>query len=132
MFKHANLLLRVTLFVLKIAYFRSSFPEVLLGKVVLKICSRRTLMSKYDFDKVEKQFFAITLRHGCYLVNLLHIFRTSFPKNTSGGLLLILDKIFSNIWHAITFSCLCSEDIDSPKLFVCFGVLIVISTTYGW
>ena len=97
MFKHANLLLRVTLFVLKIAYFRSSFPEVLLGKVVLKICSRRTLMSKYDFDKVEKQFFAITLRHGCYLVNLLHIFRTSFPKNTSGGLLLIIDKIFSNI-----------------------------------
>ena len=30
----------------------------------------------------------IALRHGCSPVNLLHIFRTSFPKNTSEGLLL--------------------------------------------
>ena len=30
----------------------------------------------------------ITLRHGCSPVNLLHIFRTPFPKNTSGRLLL--------------------------------------------
>ena len=29
-------------------------------------------------------------RHGCSPVNLLHIFRTSFPKNTSGRLLLKL------------------------------------------
>ena len=28
------------------------------------------------------------LRHGCSLLNLLHIFRTPFPKNTSGPLLL--------------------------------------------
>ena len=40
-------------------------------------------MSKGNFNKVE-----ITLRHGCSPVNLLHIFRTTFPKNTSGGLLL--------------------------------------------
>ena len=30
----------------------------------------------------------ITLRHGCSAVHLLHVFRTPFPKNTSGGLLL--------------------------------------------
>ena len=30
----------------------------------------------------------ITLRHGCYPVSLLHIFRTPFYKNTSGWLLL--------------------------------------------
>ena len=30
----------------------------------------------------------ITLRHGCSLVNLLNIFRTPFPKNTSEELLL--------------------------------------------
>ena len=30
----------------------------------------------------------ITLRHGCFPVNLLHNFRVSFPKNTPGGLLL--------------------------------------------
>ena len=35
-------------------------------------------------------FVEITLRDGCSPVNLLHIFRTPFPKNTSGWLLLIL------------------------------------------
>ena len=37
-------------------------------------------------------FIEITLRHGCSLVNLLHIFRTLFSRNTSGWLLL---KAFS-------------------------------------
>ena len=36
-------------------------------------------------------FIEITLRHGCSPVNLLHIFRTPFTKNTSGQLLLFLD-----------------------------------------
>ena len=40
-------------------------------------------MSKCDFNKVE-----ITLRHGCSPVNLLHVFRTPFLKNTSEWLLL--------------------------------------------
>ena len=40
-------------------------------------------MPKCDFNKVE-----ISLRHGCCPVNLLHIFRTPFPKTTSRGLLL--------------------------------------------
>ena len=40
-------------------------------------------MSKCDFNKVE-----IALRHGCSPVNLLHVFRTPFLKNTSGWLLL--------------------------------------------
>ena len=35
-------------------------------------------------------FIVITLRHGYSPVNLLHISRTPFPKNTSGGLLLHL------------------------------------------
>ena len=38
--------------------------------------------------KLQSNFFEITLRYGCFPVNLLHIFRTLFPKNTSGGLLL--------------------------------------------
>ena len=50
---------------------------------------RRTPMTKCDFKKVAKNsFIEITLQHGCSPVNLLHIFRTHFPKNTSQGLLL--------------------------------------------
>ena len=35
-------------------------------------------------------FVEITLRHGCSPVNLLHIFRTPFSKNTSGWLFLAI------------------------------------------
>ena len=45
-------------------------------------------MKKYDFNKVARNFIEITFRHGCSPVNLLHIFRTPFPKSTSGWLLL--------------------------------------------
>ena len=38
--------------------------------------------------KLLSYFTEITLRHGCSPVNLLHIFRTPFPENTSGWLLL--------------------------------------------
>ena len=55
---------------------RNNTPEVSLGKVLLNIRSKCT------------GIFEITLLHGCSPVNLLHIFRTLFPKNTSGGLFL--------------------------------------------
>ena len=45
-------------------------------------------MPKCSFNKVAWNFIEITLQHGCTPVNLLHIFRTPFLKNTSGGLLL--------------------------------------------
>ena len=38
--------------------------------------------------KLQNNFIEITLRHGCSPVNLLHIFRTPFLKNTSGWLLV--------------------------------------------
>ena len=67
--------------------FRSSPPEVLLGKGVLKIdiqqIYRRTLMPKCDFNKVANNIIEITVRHGCSLENLMHFFRTSFSKKTS-------------------------------------------------
>ena len=43
-------------------------------------------MPKCDFKVIE-----ITLRHGYSPVNLLHIFRTAFPKNTSAELLLQME-----------------------------------------
>ena len=52
---------------------RSSHPEVFLRKLLPKlICN----------------FIEITLLYGCSPVNLLHIFRAPFTKNTSGRLLL--------------------------------------------
>ena len=50
-------------------------------------------MPKCHFNKVSN-FIEIALCHGCSPINLLHIFRTHFPKNTSGGLLLNLAKLF--------------------------------------
>ena len=56
--------------------FRSSRPEVFLRKSVLKICSKftgehpcRSVIS----IKLLCNFIEITLRHGCFPVNLLHI-----------------------------------------------------------
>ena len=54
--------------------------------VLIKRCSEN--MQQRDFNK-------ITLRHGCSPVNLLHIFRTTLEKSTSGGLLLILQLSLS-------------------------------------
>ena len=44
--------------------------------------------------------YEITLQHGCSPLNLLYIFGIPFPKNTSGGLLLSIEK------HDLKFSCL--------------------------
>ena len=73
---------------------RSSHPELFLGKGVLKICSKFTgehPCRNAISIKLFSNFFEIGLWHGCFPINLLHIFRKSFPKNTSG--LLLLDLI---------------------------------------
>ena len=66
--------------------FRSSHPEAFSGKGVLKIGSKFT--GEHPCRSMIKMFIEITLRHGCSPVNLLHIFRTLLPKNTSWWLLL--------------------------------------------
>ena len=40
---------------------------------------------------LQSNFIEITLRLGCSPINFLLIFRTPFPENTSGGLLLFRD-----------------------------------------
>ena len=45
-------------------------------------------MPKCDFNKVARNFIEIARRRGCSPVNLLHIFRTPFPRNTSGWVFL--------------------------------------------
>ena len=69
--------------------FRSSPSEVFLGKGVLEIFSKFT--GEHPCQSViSKKLLA--LRRGYFPVNLLHISRTPFPKNTSGGLLLFIVK----------------------------------------
>ena len=51
---------------------------------------RRTIMPKCN---LLCNFIEITLRHSCSPVNLLHIFKTPFPKNTYEGLFLFGRKI---------------------------------------
>ena len=62
---------------------------MVLGKGILKMCSKsagehrcRSVIS----IMLQSNFIEIILRHGCSPVNLLYIFRTPFPKNTSGRL----------------------------------------------
>ena len=64
---------------LKTRTFRSSHQVVFLGKGVLKTCNK---------------FIEITLRHGYFPVNLLHIFRTPFLRNTSERLLLDFSELY--------------------------------------
>ena len=62
-----------------------------LGKYVLRKCSK--FMGEHSCRSVisinlQSIFIEITLQHECSPVNLLHIFRAPFPKNTCRGLLL--------------------------------------------
>ena len=65
---------------------RSSRSEVFLGKGVLKTCSKyageHPCQSVISI-KLQSDFIEIAPRHRCSPVNLLHIFRTPFLKNTS-------------------------------------------------
>ena len=72
---------------------RSSRPEMFLGKGVLKICSKFTgehPCRRVILIQLQSNFIEITLRFGRSLVNLLYVFRTTFPKNNSGEMLLTL------------------------------------------
>ena len=55
----------------------------------------------YAEVRFQSSFNKITLRHGCSLVNLLHILRIPFSKNTSEWLLLsVFDKSIG--WRSST------------------------------
>ena len=60
-------------------------PELFLGKDVLKTCSKFTREHTCQSVISTKLQRTDVLRHGCSPVNLLHIFKTTFYKNTSGG-----------------------------------------------
>ena len=111
----------------KITFSRSKLLEVFLGKGVLKKCSKFTgeHPSQIKFSiKSQSNFIEITLRLVCSPVNAVHIFRTPFSKNTSGGLLLIQEEtekkscVFSTLWNIYngTFRFKKSLNIFAKKL----------------
>ena len=70
---------------------RSSYPEMFLEKSVLKICRKFTGEHPCQclvLITLQNSFIEIALWHERSRVNLLYIFRISFPKNTSEGLRL--------------------------------------------
>ena len=78
--------------------FKKVTDRSLSSYVVARMCSVK-ISSKFTGEhpclsvmsiKLLCRFIEITLCHGCSPVNLLHIFRTPFLKNTSEWLLLIL------------------------------------------
>ena len=77
--------------------------------VPMKMCSenvqqfyKRTPIPKCNFNKIALQLYYTW--YGCSTINLLHIFRTPFPKNTSGKLLLYLVVIHRSVCRTIEIS----------------------------
>ena len=75
---------------------RTGHPEVLLGNGILKICSKFT--GEHPCRSVISinllcNFIKIAIWHGCSPVNLPHVFRKPFLKNTSGYVFLILRNL---------------------------------------
>ena len=79
---------------------------VLKGKGVLKLCGKftgeHTCRSAISV-KMLSNFIGIALPHGCSPVNFQHILKTSFPRKTSGWLLLKLIDVCRNPAYAILF-----------------------------
>ena len=117
--------------------FRSSRPEMFLGKSVLKICItftgehpwRSVISIKLPYNFIE--ITEITLQHGCSPVNVLHIFRTPFPKNTSGRLLVhlcsnyrsisllpVFKKLFETSLYNRVYYFLCKLKLIIPKQLI--------------
>ena len=83
-----------------------------LGKGVLKICS--THMPNVISIKMLSNVIEITLPYGCSPVKLLHIFKTPFPKNTSGGMLLKQENL-RRLRSLYKWNCFLINECAEPK-----------------
>ena len=86
-------------------YSQHKFLLYLVSEAALQRCSYKKVFWKYAANvQLLCNFIEITLRHGCSPIKLLHFFRTSFPKNISRGLLLLVfirhNPILSNIFSS--------------------------------
>ena len=118
-----------------------------LRKSVLEICSKFT--GEYPCRsaisvKLQRNFIEIALRNGYSPVNLLHIFRTPFPNNTSGWQLLawisFLIKLLAwvllkmRLWHrcfSVTFARFLIAPFLKNTSGCCFWTLNEYSINYS-
>ena len=110
----------------------SSTSEVFLRKGVLKICSKfireHPCRSAISIN-LQSNYIEIALRHGCPPVNLLHIFRTPFPRNSSGWLLLTritIELKLLNFWDCLSRK-KSRRDIFSYKNYDATAITIFLS-----
>ena len=90
-----------------IAHYCSIYiPKVKLWLLQINIEDEISINSKihiiktyFNWMEICSNFIEIALRHGYSHVNLLHIFRTPFPKSTSWWLLLPMSA-----WNIVTFT----------------------------
>ena len=63
------------------------------AKAALRRCSQENVYVANLQENIHAEVIEIPFRHGCFPVNLLHIFRIPFYKNTYCGLLLEMLKV---------------------------------------
>ena len=68
-------------------------------------------------------FIEITIGHGCSPVNLLHIFRTPFPKNPPERLLLIGEHVCQNL--------LFNRVVGLPTKAFCCEYCLIFKNTFS-
>ena len=90
---------------------------------------RRKPMPKCDFNN----FTEIALQHGCSPVHLLHIFRTPFPRNTCGWLLLIVHDDLDSYPLFLPFQLKLSHHFLVPKFVFFFSFISSsFSLNFSW
>ena len=106
--------------------------------VLRKSCSenmqqiyRRTPMPKCDFNKVSN-FIEIALPHGCSPVNLLHVFRRAFSRNTSGRPFLLLGHHFFLLFVTNQSSRKNLYKMDLIQIFVATTKATFLKSHFAW
>ena len=71
--------------------------ELLLGMFFILSDFRRIPVSNQSVNsiKLQSNYIEVARHYGYSPVNFLHLFRTPFPKNTSEGLLLVVEVIMA-------------------------------------
>ena len=90
--------------------------------VLRQRCSEN-MLKIYRFF-LQKNFIEIALRHECFPVNLQHIFRITFYKNTSGWLLLKSTIRLSTVYDRHFWMALPALNVGNFHYILKYGLII--------